>query len=222
MLFGKKERPAIIGGATPLFGEKYDLPRVLYAYEQLFDALTAKFGKGTSKVKGRAAAIADGVDWPHPGKDKVIETWKFWSQNYDVLGEGVHHAIGPVKASAFVLAKNWSVFDATKGTHTISNGQPLEALNTGPQVAIYGRTQGSTLVGMNEYLAEKVRAVVVSDLARFGFVYTTASYSRVPNVIEIVASVSFPHSIYGAGEDWLRVRCVQPNGSEVESAIGGN
>ncbi len=223
MLFGKKSAPVVIGGAAPVFGEKFDLVKVLYAYEQLFDALTARFGhKGSSRVQGSYAAIADGVDWPYPGKDKVLEAWEFWSQRYDVLGEGVLHQVGPVESRAFVLARNRYVYDAASQRHTLSNGQPLESLDSGPQVALYGRTRDNVMIGMNEYLAEKVRAIVVSDLAKFGFDYTTASYSRTPNVIEIVGSVSFPHSIYGAGEDWLRVRCVRPDGSEVEKAMGGN
>lgn len=220
MFFRKK--PAIIGGATPLFGEKFDMPRVLFAYEQLFDALTAKFGDGTSRVRGRAAAIVDGVDWPYPGKEKVIDTWRFWSQTYDVLGEGVHHAVGPIAASAFLLAKNWSVYDTDKNRHALSNGQPIESLDTAPQVTLYKRTKDGEMVGMRQLFAEKIRSVVLSDLVRFGFVYTTVSYSRTPDVIEVVATVTFPHSIYGAGKDWLRVRCVAPDGAEVQSALGGN
>ncbi len=222
MLFAKKAAPPVIGGATPIFGKKFDLVRVLFAYEQLFDTLTAKFGNGRSRVSARSPGLVDGVDWPYPGKAGAVAAWKGWSCGFDAVGEEAAHQVGPVNAKAYVLAKGWTVYDPVKGTHTLHDGRPLKALDTAPVVEIYGRSRGEDACGMNEVLAEKVRGVIVSDLAKFGFTYTTSSFSRSDNGVEIVGMISFPHSIYGAGEDWLRVRCVGLDGSEVRSALGGN
>lgn len=221
MIFGKKP-PPIVEGSTALFGEKYDLHKVRYAYEQLFDALTAKFGGGTSTVRGRFGPLAKGVEWPHPGKGHVLEQWDWWAQRFDVLGESVTHSVGSVEAQAFILGRNWSVYDAAAGKHVLNNGKPVAELDPAPLVSLYGHTRRGETFGLNERLSEKVRAVVISDLAKFGFVYTTASYSRTPEVVEIFATVSFPHSVYGAGEDWLRVRCVAPSGAELEPPVGKN
>lgn len=218
MLFGKAQ-PVIRGGAVVVRGLKYDIDRVLYSYQRLIDAFTGRFG-GRSDVGSRRPDFAGPFPWPGVGAVKAIETWRMLANSYDVLGESFAHRIGPFTAKAHMLGKAWAVYDKRSGTLTTPQRKDIGELDGGPVIDLMGAAS-SAMAGVDTKTTMALRRIVTKDLAQlqfsFGMIAATGS-----NDERFLCWVRFTDVAYGRGEDWIRVRCVAPDGSEVEATAAAN
>ena len=217
MIFGKTP-PVISGGAALVQGRRFNAERVLYSYEQLIDAMTGRFGKGGKSVlTSHRTDLKGPFIWPHPAKELALKLWKGLAANYDVLGEGFTHLFpAGITAKAFVLGKIWTLYDVRSGSHTTSLRKDLSTLDTGPVIEIYGKgLPNGEIVGLDVRTAEAVQRIVVRDLSRLKLGATLLAIEGVRGMPQVAVTVRFPHEVYGAGEDWLRVRCVAPDGTEL-------
>lgn len=217
-MFFPKAPPVISGGAALVRGQRFHLERVLYAYAQAIDLLTARFGRGKSAVISHRTDLKGPFPWPDPAKEKVLALWRGLGANYDALGEGFTHLFPalPMTAKAYVLGKSWLVYDAAAGAVVTSQRKDASTADVAPLIEIYGRDlPGGGRTGIGIATAEAVRALVERELARYGLSFTTFSVETAPGRPETVGTIRFPHRAYGAGEDWIRVRCVSPDGTEL-------
>lgn len=216
MLFGKA-RPVISGGAAIIRGERWHLERVLYAYAELIDRLGARLTRGKSIVTSHRADLKGPLVWPDPAKDKVLPLWRGLAANYDALGEGFAHRFPlPMTAMAYVLGKSWTVYDRATGRHATPQWGSVDNLDTGPVIEIYGRElPNGGRTGIGEAATDVVQKVVTVELAKLKLSLTLLSIEAVPGHLQVAATVRFPREVYGAGEDWIRVRCVAPDGTEL-------
>jgi hypothetical protein len=215
MPFKKFPQLVIRGGAVSLPGRRFDVERALSAYGELVDRLTVRFGKEEmSSVSSKWGSLKGRIGWPFPDRERVLNAWRSWVPSYEVLAECVTHHIGPITARAFVLGRNWTVYDpATDALTTQTGGDPL-TLDSSPYVEIGGPMVGGDLTGLNELAFNAVRNLIVGELVKSGFVLSTRSFGDSVN-FRVILRISFPHEIYGAGDGWRLVRCVAPNGMEL-------
>jgi hypothetical protein len=214
-LFSKLPRLVIRDGTVTLPGKRFNIDRSLYAYGELIDTLSTKFGdRGMSKVDGTWDKLKGEFDWPHPDKERVLGAWRSYAKHYEALGGCVTHRIGPLCVRAYVLGRNWTVYHPESEQLLSANGGDPLALDHAPCVEIGGRIVGGELTGLNEKGYDAVRGLVFGPLAKFGLNFTTTSVEGT-NTFSIIATLHFPHGIYGAGEDWIRVRCLAPGGEEL-------
>lgn len=219
--------PAISGGAIVLRGKKYALDDVLDAYVEVIDALTARFGGERSYAVAHGwDLLSSPVPWPVPGKRDAVAAWRDHAEVIDVLGSAVLHRIGPIEAYAYVLGGECATYDPDTDVLTMADDRVVTDYararpDSAPFIDLYGLSQHGSFTGMSASLTEKVRAAVLADLAKYGLRFTATQYGHGEG-LNIVARIGFPESIYGAGDDWLRVRCTAPDGSELVAAHGGN
>lgn len=217
-MFFSRSPPVISGGAALVQGRRYHVKRVLYTYEQLIDALTGRFGKsGKSVLTSHRTDLKGPYVWPHPAKERALKLWQGLAANYDVLGEGFTHLFpGGVTAKAYVLGKVWTVYDPRTGVHRTSQQKDLSALDTAPVIEIYGKDlPDGDILGLDVAKAEAVQRVAVRDLSRLKLSVSLIALETNPGHPQVAVTVRFPHEVYGEGEDWLRVRCVAPDGQEL-------
>lgn len=215
MLFGKA-RPVISGGAAIIRGERYHLERVLYSYETLIDRLAARFTRGKSIVTSHREDLKGPLVWPDPAKAKVLPLWRGLAANYDALGEGIAHRFPlPMTAMAYVLGKSWTVYDRASGRHATPQWGDVDRLDTGPVIEIFGREIAQGRTGVEADTAEAIQRIVMTELAKLKLSVTLLCVEAVPGHAQVAMSVRFPREVYGAGEDWIRVRCVAPDGTEL-------
>lgn len=212
-------------GMALVNGPAYDLDMVMAAYETLIDALAARFG-GTTVT---AASVLRGTkfDWPDPGKPIARRTWKKMTEFYDVVDEALVHHMGPLTVKAFLLGKTWCVYDPLSRRVLTSQGDDISMLDPVPTVCLYGPEDedqpGS--YGMPPVSVIDAASVVIDDeLAKLGLTIDRSRPVTVPgeSFSRCVAFVAFPHDIYGRGRDYIRVRCVTPDGDSADSGEEGN
>ncbi|HTM68559.1 MAG TPA: hypothetical protein VL426_04620 [Candidatus Binatia bacterium] len=216
-MFGSKAPPVISGGAAVVKGQRFHLERVLYAYVQVIDVLTGKFGKeGRSVLRSHRSDLKGPFLWPDPAKDEVLKLWRGLGSRFDALGEGFTHVFpGGMTAKAFMLGKVWCVY-APKTGLTTPQWKPVSEADTAPVIEIYGRDLpdgGRTGVGANT--AEALERLFRRDLARYNLAFAMLSVETIPGRPQVACTVRFPRETYGAGEDWIRLRCVSPEGTEL-------
>jgi len=222
MLFGKP-RPLISGGAALIRGQRYHLERVLYSYETLIDRLAARFTRGKSIVTSHRADLKGPLLWPDPAKAQVLPLWRGLAANYDALGEGIAHRFPlPMTAMAYVLGKSWTVYDRKSGRHATPQWGDVDGLDTGPVIEIFGREIPQGRSGVEADVAEAIQRIVVTELAKLKLSVTLFSVEVVPGHAQVAVSIRFPREVYGAGEDWIRVRCVAPDGTELGALDAAN
>jgi len=223
--------PAISGGCIALYGKKYALPDVLEVYAELMDHLTVRYGMEKSYVTADGwDLLPEPLSWPEPGKGHALAAWNDHAEVTDVLGDCALHRIGPFEAYAYLLGTDTATYDTQKKLVTLSDDRKIHDFATaypssGPCIDICGLPKQGEIVGISPDLAEKLRAIVLIELSRMRLRFTTSSIARANGETEVLARIGFPHAEYGAGEDWLRVRCVAPDGSDFEAKEllrGGN
>lgn len=217
-MFFSKTPPVISGGAALVRGQRFHLERVLYAYVQVIDALTGRFGRGRSALISHRTDLKGPFAWPDPAKEKALKVWRGLGAHYDALGEGVTHVIPalPMTAKAYVLGRTWTVYDAATRRHLTPQGKDAASADTTPLIEIYGRDlPGGGRSGLGLQTVEAVRSLIARDLARYGLVVVTFTVEDEGARPQTVVTVRFPREAYGAGEDWIRVRCVAPDGTEL-------
>lgn len=216
MLFGKPP-PVISGGAAIVRGKRFHMERVLYAYVQVIDVLTGRFGKeGKSVLRSHRTDLKGPFLWPHPAKDNVLKVWRGLAAHYEGLGEGFTHLFpGGMTAKAFMLGKAWCVY-APKTGLTTPQWKPVALADTAPVIELYGRDLADGgRTGMAADVAETVERLFRRELARYKLAFALTSIEPAPGRAQVVATVRFPEETYGAGEDWIRLRCVAPDGTEL-------
>lgn len=216
MWFGEAP-PVISGGAAIVRGQRFHLERVLYAYEQVIDVLTGRFGKeGRSVLRSHRTDLKGPFLWPHPAKENALRVWRGLGAHYDALGEGVEHVFpAGMTAKAFMLGKAWSVY-APKTGLTTPQWKPVSQADTAPVIDLFGRDlPDGGRVGFSPETAEKLERLFRQELARFKLIFAVMCVEAVPGRPQVVGTVRFPAETYGAGEDWIRLRCVAPDGKEL-------
>lgn len=215
-MFGSKAPPVISGGAAIIKGQRFNIDRVLYAYQQVIDVLTGRFGKsGRSVLHSHRNDLKGPFIWPDPAKDKALGVWRGLAKNYDALGEGVTHLFpAGMTAKAYMLGKTWTVYAPRTGL-TTPQWKHVSQADLSPVIELYGRDlPAGGRTGMNADLAEAIERLIRTDLARYKLVFTLMSVDAAGRT-QVVGTIRFPPETYGAGEDWLRIRCVAPDGSEL-------
>jgi len=216
-MFFSKAPPVISGGAAIIKGQRFHMERVLYAYVQLIDTLTGRFGKsGRSVLHSHRTDLKGPFVWPHPAKDKALTVWRGLAKHYDALGEGFTHLFpAGMTAKAYMLGKTWTVYAPRTGL-TTPQWKDVGQADLSPVVELYGRDlPGGGRTGIGADMAEAIERLVRRDLARYKLACTLMSVEAVPGHAQVVVTIRFPRETYGAGEDWLRIRCVAPDGSEL-------
>jgi hypothetical protein len=180
--------------------------------------MTARFGRGKSALVSHRTDLKGPFLWPHPAKEKAFRVWRSLGANYDALGEGVTHVFpaDAMTAKAYVLGRHWTVYDPRTGLHTSPQRKDVSTLDLAPVVDVYGRDlPDGGRAGIDENATDALQRLVVRDLSRFGLDFTVLSVEAVPGRPRVVATIRFTEAAYGAGEDWIRIRCVAPDGTEL-------
>lgn len=220
-MFSGKVPPSIADGSVLLYGQKYHFERVLYAYTELIDALTLRFGSDKSYAAAKGwPHLPNAVSWPEPGRHDVTQAWRGCARGCDVMNSCVVHRIGQFEAHAYVLGRDMAWYSPAKQrlhmpdrrlVTDYARAEPRSA----PHIDIFGPSKGGEMFGISGAQSESLRAMLLARQAKYGLLYTTTSVTRGNEDIEIFARIGFPEEVYGAGEDWLQVRCVLESGAEV-------
>ncbi|HTM68558.1 MAG TPA: hypothetical protein VL426_04615 [Candidatus Binatia bacterium] len=212
-------QPRIAGRSAVILGQKYDLAKVLASYEKLIDALTEHFG--SSQVTTDHAFAQKRIAWPEPGKQLARQIWAKMKEIHDVVDEPLLHLAGGLTVKAFLLGKTWCVRDVGTGAITTPEGEDVSLLDPAPTVCIYGSriddgnyrlVDGATMDAVSMLLGDKLRDLGLGFERRTINEARTAADGRTD-----FAFITFPHAAYGAGRDWITVRCVNSDGSELEN-----
>jgi len=211
--------PVIAGRSALIEGPKYDLRKILAAHEQLIDALTAHFG--SSALTTDHAEAQRRIPWPEPGKAVARSTWERMKQIHDVVDEPLLHIAGGLTVKAYLLGKTWCVRNVDTGAITTPSGEDISWLDPVPTVCIYGAraddgacrlVDGATMDAVSMVLSDKLRDLGL-DFERRTINDAVAAGSGATDI----AFITFPHGVYGAGRDWITVRCVSSDGSELDN-----
>lgn len=208
----------IVGRSALVQGPRYDLPKVLAAHEELIDAFTARFGRSTLTTNIPAAQRQ--FAWPDPGKAFARQTWDRMKELYDVVDEPMLHLMEGLTVKAFLLGKTWCVRNVATGEITTPGGEHVSCLDPAPMVCVYGPGNGDG----SYHLVAGTKMDAVSELFAGPLRHLNLDFERctlnVPKTAATGATdyafITFPHRIYGAGHDWVTVRCVNSDGSEID------
>lgn len=209
----------IVGRSALIEGQVYDMTKVMAAYEALVDAFARRFGPSTLTTDHESAQRR--FSWPDPGKGLARQTWSRMKELHDVVDEPLIH---PMKAGltlkAYLLGKTWCVRDSRTGVVTTPHGEHVSLLDPSPTVCVYGIRQPSGAYGLvSEADMEAAQRIVLVDLAALELTFersTINEHAAVKSGLTDYGYVRFPHDVYGAGRDWIRVRCVSSEGGEVD------
>lgn len=211
----------IVGRSALVWGPRFDLEKVLSAHEELVDAFTARFGASrlTTDVPEAQRAFA----WPDPAKALARATWAKMKEIHDVVDEPLLHLIEGLTLKAYLLGKTWCVRDVDTGAVLTPRGEPAALLDPSPTVCVYGpRQDDGSCALVHETKMDAVCELLAGPLRHLGLDFERCTL----NVARTAASrimdygyVTFPHRIYGAGRDWITVRCVNSDGTEIDPAL---
>lgn len=212
-------QPTITGRSALIRGQKYDLSKVLASYEKLVDALTAHFGASTLTTDRPGARKR--IPWPEPGKAIARSTWEQMKQLHDVVDEPLLHLAGGLTVKAYLLGKTWCVRNVETGAITTPEGEDVSLLDPAPIVCIYGSGNGDGSYRLVDGATMDAVSMLLSDTLRdlgLGFERRTINEARTAaDGRTDFAFITFPHDAYGAGRDWITVRCVNSDGSELDN-----
>lgn len=206
-------------GSALVEGPKYDFPRVLGAYERIVDAFTARFGASTVTTDRPGAQRR--IVWPDPGRAVARAVWEKLKEMHDVVDEPLVHLVGDLTVKAYLLGKTWCVRDAKTGEIRTSHGEHVSKLDPSPTVCVYGvrsedgacrLVDGGTMDAVGEILAYDLRDLGLRFERSTLCVPATAADGRTD-----YGFITLPHAVYGAGRDWLNVRCVSSDGGDVSN-----
>lgn len=212
-------QPTITGRSAVIVGQKYDLPKVIAAYERLIDALTAHFGSSVLTTERPEAQKR--IAWPDPGKAVARRTWEQRKELHDVVDEPLLHLAGGLTVKAYLLGKTWCVRNVETGAITTPEREDVSWLDPVPTVCVYGAGDGKGSYRLIDGATMDAISMVLSDVLRDLGLDFERKTINVPGTAADgrtdFAYITFPHGVYGAGRDWITVRCVNSDGSELEN-----
>lgn len=209
------------GGTILIPGPRYDLRKVLDAYEQVIDVLTERIGGGRSTVSTTREQYREHLDWPDPGKGVARETWLRMAELYEAVDEPLVHAVGGMTAKAYLLGKTWCVYHRERDLITTPTGLDLSELDPHPVIGVYGpEVQDNSYQLCDAATIAAVRGLLAGPLAGLGLEMTESQILTEPSDPSRplqIAFIDFPHAGYGDGFGPIRVRCVTPDGTFVKA-----
>ncbi|HTK04457.1 MAG TPA: hypothetical protein VL500_02645 [Candidatus Eisenbacteria bacterium] len=212
-------QPTIAGRSAIILGRKYDLSKIIAAHEKLVDALTAHFGASVLTTDRPGAQKR--IPWPEPGKAIARRTWEQMKELHDVVDEPLLHLAGGLTVKAFLLGKTWCVRNIETGAITTPEGEDVSLLDPVPTVCIYGAGNGNGSYRLVDGATMDAVSMLLSDKLRdlgLGFERRTINDAvAAGSGASDFAFITFPHEVYGAGRDWITVRCVNSDGSELDN-----
>lgn len=209
----------IVGRSALVEGKAFDLQKVLTAHERLIDAFARRFGPSQLTTDHEAAQRR--FAWPDPGRALARQTWTRMKELHDVVDEPLIHPMDAgITLKAYLLGKTWCVRNPRTGVVTTPHGEHLAQLDPSPTVCVYGiRQPGGSYGLVSEADMEAAQRIVLVDLAALELTFersTINEHAAVKSGLTDYGYVRFPHDVYGAGRDWIRVRCVSSDGGEVD------
>lgn len=210
-------KPTIVGQSAFVMGPKYDLRKILAAYERIVDAFAGRFG-GTSVTTSHPEAQRR-FPWPDPGKALARQIWTQLREIHDVVDEPLLHPLDGFVFKAYLLGKTWCVQDAETGEVTTPDGEDVSRLDPVPMICVYGALQPDGAHGLvhgdrMDEIALLVGGPSMRDL-RLDFDRSTLNVpASAATGLTDYAFITLPHAVYGAGRDWLNVRCVSSDGGD--------
>lgn len=209
----------IVGRSALIEGQAYDLQKVLSAYERLIDALARQFGPSQLTTDHEAAQRR--FAWPDPGRALARQTWASMKELHDVVDEPLIHPMhAGLTVKAFLLGKTWCVRNPRTGEVTTPEGHHVSMLDPAPAVCVYGIRNPDGSCGLvSEADMEAAQRIVLVDLADLELTFercTINEHAALKHGLTDYAFIWFPHDVYGAGRDWIRVRCVSSDGGEID------
>ncbi len=212
--------PRVMHGYALVEGNRFDLNVILDAYEELVGALAEEFADGATTLSTAHPAHQKKIPWPEPGKATARKAWYGMAELYEVVDEALVHVMGRMTVKAYLLGKTWCVHDPATGRITTPLGEDVADLEPQPVVCIYGEQIGPNQYGMaDERDIAVARRIVTANLAHLGLAFEASGprVDRATGRALLVAYVTFPHAVYGKGRDFVRVRCVEPDGDPADT-----
>ena len=216
------------GGSVLIDGLKFDFPRVIEAGMEVLKALDRRFGTGDTEFTPDPDRYL-GMKWPVPGESAAREIWAKAAEIYDVVDQPLDFSIGALTIRAYLLGKTWCVYHREFDLLATPSGEPVSALDPTPVLCIYGSRarkgdqKSYTLPDASAIAA--VEELLSGALVQLGLELEKSEAYQDPLRPERqlqVGFIRFPHHRYGAGRGQIRVRCVTPDGAEVQPLGGLN
>jgi hypothetical protein len=209
-------------GTVLVTGARFDLERVLDAYEQVVDALAGAF-PGGSDVRTRHANRVSHT-WPVPGRAYASGFWRKAAESYEVVEEPLLHRFGGALVKAYVLGKTWLVYVPEADRLFTPTRGDVSELDPSPTLCFYGPARADepdVHALLDARTLSIIRGQFDGPLAALGLEYSEVPLARDGRTGETlgVAYAQFPHARYGDGIGPIRVRCVTSGGAFVAKNV---
>ncbi len=216
------------GGSVLIHGLKFDLPRVIEAGTEALKALDRRFGTGNTRFTPDPDRYL-AMSWPDPGDAVARRIWSQAAEIYDVVDQPLDFSIGVLTVRAYLLGKTWCVYHQEMDLLATPRGESVSALDPTPVLCLYGqrsREKGGNFYALPDTaVIDAVEGLLTGELAHLGLELERSETYEDPGRPDRhlqVGFIRFPHGRYGAGHGPIKVRCVTPDGGEVQRSISLN
>lgn len=213
-------RPRMLqGGAVLVKGPRFDLEKVLDACDELVADIGSAYRPGRIEAVKDEPGLGRAIAWPDPGKAAIRGIWREAAKIYEAVDEPVVFPMEEISLKAYPLGKSWLVYHPGADEIRTPDGRPLGEFDPTPTICVYGRRRGPNAYRFAS--AADIANVGVRLMVRFagrGLDYLVSNVFFDPDGSPRQAGfIRLPHAAFGDGFGDIRVRCVLPDGRELDS-----